>query len=444
MNIRNAAFVFLAGSSLMTMSCGLNGAGFDCNEQTSALEQTEAAQGILLEELPKFEGVPEEDRAYPMALVLNTDAINTLLAAVLDQELPPIKQDLGGLLEIEVQPALPLIQIGQNNDFLAGLDMEVQVGNDFLGHTNGTAAAMMRLPVELAPQSDRETSFMARMDQAEFLNIELGIGGLSTSDSRLVSDFLADLATDILQDEYGATEVTSVKSWELGDGDMLLSAQGLRISGAENTILIGLGSNVQTSSEGMFQPNELAGQATIPGDAQVGLHIHPSLLLGVTQRLMTEGHIERSYDEDGAADQEGDHQVTIMHMGLGEMAEGDEVSSVSAPLTTDFRIWRTGGGLCGFADISSSLSAQVTGSEITVDVSDLSVTDGEGVGAFFAEASWLAGDFIDALTDQLSLTLNYREFAVEGDGGMVVPEANALTLNGTGISVYLDLTTIIQ
>jgi hypothetical protein len=441
MRLRNATFFLLAGGALLTTSCGLNGAGFDCTEQSSALEQTEAAQGILNEGLPTYDDMPEEERAYPMALVLNTDAINTMLAAVLDQELPAIKQDLGGLLEIEVQPALPLIQIGQANDILASLDMEVSVGNDLLGHTNGMAAATMSLPVELAPQGDKSTSFMARMDQAEFLDIELGIGGLSTGDSRLVSNFLADLATDILQSEYGATEVTSINSWELGDGDMLLAPQGLRISGASNTILFGLGSNVAVSSDGMFHAEELAAQSTIPDDAQVGLHLHPSLLLGVTQRLMSEGHIERSYDEDGASDEDGLHQVTLMNMGLAQ--GGDNESSPSA-LNTEFRIWRTGGGLCGFADVSSNLSAQVTGSEVVVDISDLRVTDGEGVGQFFSEASWLAGDFLDALTDQLSLTLNYKDFSVDGEGGMVVPEANALTLNGTGVSVYLDLTTIIQ
>ena len=436
MSAPKLAFLLLFGTSLLTTSCNLSGGGFDCTEQTNALEQTEAAQGILLESLPKYDEVPQDERAYPMALVLNTDAINTLLAAVLDQELPPIRQSLGGLLDIEVQPALPLIQIGGNNDMLASLDMEVSVGNDLLGHTNGMAGATMRLPVELAPQNERETSFMARMDQAEFLDIELGIGGLNTRDSRLVTDFLTDLATDIVQDEYGATEVTMIKSWELGDGDMLLSAQGLRISGDQNTLLIGLGTNVATSSEGMFQPNELAAQATIPADAQVGLHIHPNLLLGVTQRLMFEGHIERNYDEDGAADEQGDHQVTIMNMGLAE--DGSDA------LSTDFRIWRTGGGLCGFADISSNLAFQVDSSNVTIDVSNLRVTDGEGVGEFFAEASWLAGDFLDALTDQLSLTVNYRDFAVEGDGGKVVPEANSATINGRGMSVYLDLTTIVQ
>ena len=123
-----------------------------------------------------------------------------------------------------------------------------------------------------------------------------------------------------------------------------------------------------------------------------------------------------------------------MNMGLSE--DGTDA------LTTDFRIWRTGGGLCGFADITSSMAFQVDSSNVTIDVSDLRVTDGEGIGEFFAEASWLAGDFLDELTDQLSLTVNYRDFAVDGDGGKVVPAANSATINGRGMSIYLDLTTL--
>ncbi len=432
----NVILILTSLLALSTASCGaLSGGGFDCETQGEAYEQEEASQGILLDSLPDYAGTPESERAYPMALVLSTDAVNTLLAASLGQELPEIERSVA-LLTVGVQPSLPLLQIGANDDVLVSLDMGLSVGISGATSTNGSATATMRIPVELAPQSERETFLMARMDQAEFLDIAVSINGLSSGNSRLVTELLTSLATDIIQSEYGPTNVTSVSSWSLGDGDMLLSAQGLRISGAEGTILIGLGTNVAVTTSGNFQPDELVAQASLPQDAQVGLHLHPDLLLGVSQRLMNEGHIARDYDEDGAADADGVHQVTLTGMTLSETG--------TDALTTEFRVWRTAGGLCGFADVASDLAFQVSGDAVTLDVSNLEVTGGEGSGEILAESAWLAGDFLDVLAEQLSLTVNYRDFAIEGDGGSVIPRANSATINGRGMSVYLDLTTLVD
>lgn len=408
---------------LALLGCGgISSGGFDCAQQSGAYEETAAQQGLLQNTIP-------DNGPYPMALVLSTDAINTLLSTVLDQNLPMVSEDIaGGLLSVKFQPSLPKIQIaaveGCASCVLTSMEFEVQAGNNLLGFSNGRGAATLSLPISLAPKGNRSTALMAQMDEATFQSIELDIAGISSSDFQTLEDFLTDLATEYLQQELGSQEISTINSWELGQGEMALAARGPQIFPNQGTILVGLNSNLV-----LPEATTLEEQATLPEGSQIGLQIHPGMLLSVSQRLMNEGEIASTYDGSGNEDEEGQNQVTLTTM---QTTENDELNTI-------FRIWRTGGGLCGYVDMSSSMSLNINSEAVQIDVSDLEIIDGSGSGQLLSENTWLASDLLQSLADNLSLTMNYNDFAVEGDRMKATPQASGVSIDGKGLSVFLNL-----
>jgi hypothetical protein len=411
----------LSLAALALSGCdALSSGGFNCTTQETAYTEEVAQHGILQADIPAL-------GPFPMALVLSTDGVNALLSTILDQQLPMLEEDINDLLTIRFQPELPRIQIASVGDcvgcVLTSMDFEIEVGNNFLGFTNGGGGATLALPIALAPVDNRSTALMAMMDEARFMDLSLSIAGLSTDDSQLVKNFLTDLATDYVREELGSQEISRINSWELGQGEMALAARGPMIFGDQGTLLIGMQSNLS-----LPETVSLEEQATLPPGAQIGLQIHPGMLLGVTQRLMAEGSIASSYDVSGEPEDDGDHQVSLMAMDT----DTDSLSTV-------FRVWRTGGGLCGFVDLASSMSMTVDTQAVSISVDDIAVVDGEGSGSFLSENAWLASGFMDSLTDALSLTMNYRDFAVEGEKRMAVPSATSLNIDNRGLTVFLNL-----
>lgn len=417
------AMVAVAGAAMTLTSCIDTGSGgFSCSAQTAAFEQTAQAQGVLQEDAPT-------DGPFPMAMVLSTDAVNNLLARVLDQNLPSISQDAGGFLTVTLRPELPTVEIAQVagcpgcilSDLNFGIDVETP-----LGTLSGDGAAGLSLPVALAPAGQQQTGLMAMMDEATVTNLSVEVAGLSTGDVALVEETIETLTTRYLRREFGAIEVARLDSWKLGDDDMFLAARGPTIFPEQGTMVIGLHTNLILPTATSVQE-----QATLPEGSQLGVQIHPDLLLTAMQRLMGVGVIAREYDGNGNADARGDHQVTLSTMRATD----------SEKLNTSFRIWRTGGGLCGFADISSDMSLRVNGSFVELEAENFTVDGGEGVGGILADAAstWLQGEFMNNLTDQMSLAINYRELSNDSADDQPEPQANEVIIDGRGLSVFLNL-----
>lgn len=414
-----------AVSALALAACdGISGSGFNCAVQDLAYEEEISQQGALQSSVP-------DAGPYPMALVLNTDSLNMLLSTVLDRDLPMVEQELEtplGNLDIQVQPALPQLEIaaveGCPGCILTSMDFEIAIGNNVIGFTNGRGAASLSLPIGLAPSGLKSTSLMAQMDEATFQNISLQIEGFDTEDYPELDNILEDIATDYLRQELGAQEISTIKSWELGQGDMVLAARGPVIFPEQKTLLVGLHSNLSLSPTATLDE-----QATLPEGSVMGLQFHPELLLGTSQRLMTEGEIPASYDEDGATDDEGNNQVSLMAM---QTTDDND-------LRTTFRVWRTGGGLCGTLDMASSMSMTADTESVQIQLNDLEIVDSTGSGQFVEQGAWLGGDFLQSLTENLSLAVNYKDFAVEGERMKAVPSANSVTIDGRGVSVFLGL-----
>ena len=420
---RDVIIMIGAGAAALGLGASCNGAGggFDCTVQTENYETATANMGALVDTVPDI-------GPFPMAMVLSQDGVNNLLATVLDREFQSFPIEGEGYT-VRIRPSLPTIQLesleGCATCVLANMNLDIE-SVKVLGVDLGSAEALvgLDLPVNMKSKSNSATGLMVGMNQATVSDLDIDVSGFSLSQVPGFQQLVEGWATDYVRSEFGETELVEMESWQVSD-DVLLAARGPMIFPEQRTILLGLHTNLSLPGTATLQQ-----QATLPAEAQMGLQFHPDLLLGMVQRLMSEDTIPTDYDEQGNFTGNGDHRISMSAMTASESGEG---------LRTDFRVWRTGGGLCGFADISSTLAAQISGDNVQFTAQDFQVTGGDGVGQFLDQSDWLAGDFIGAMTRNIELTVNYKELSFEGEDKEIVPKANSLTIDGSGLSVFLDL-----
>ncbi|MCA9563850.1 MAG: hypothetical protein KC561_10190, partial [Myxococcales bacterium] len=163
----------------------------------------------------------------------------------------------------------------------------------------------------------------------------------------------------------------------------------------------------------------------------IGMQFHPELIQTMVQRMMVEGHVSRSYDLTGEAADDGDHKITLQVM---ESAPNDL-------LRTGFRLWRTSGGFCGWADIQADLGLAISDQELRLDVDNIAITDGAGAGEILASAdNFFQSEFVSDMIDVSEFTINYREFILpDQKQAELGAESFRLELDGTGLSVYLNI-----
>jgi len=125
----------------------------------------------------------------------------------------------------------------------------------------------------------------------------------------LLEPVIADAATFIIQEELGDTELFELGAWTFGDGDVKLLGRGPIIEPDFGTIVIGIHTNLVRPLSG-----SVAVDPALPEGADIGLQLHPELVQTMIQRMLHEGHIDRSYDLTGQASPSGDNQVSLNFM----------------------------------------------------------------------------------------------------------------------------------
>ncbi len=419
--MRSRPLAALAGLLAATTACGdLARALGECGTDQAAYQEAIADDGALLSAVPS-------EGPYPMALVISQPAINELLQKTSQISLDPIREthDWGRL---RVTPTFPVLSIQELADcptcILADLSLDLWLDVEGAGTFDGSVAVQAGVPLLLGAVSDRETDVIAGLGQVVIAGLNVTVEGFDTSEIPELNGILAGLAQDFLRDEFGDKTLTRLDSFQVGQGDVFLAGRGLRIFPEQKTLLLGLHTNL------VLPPaTTLAEQATLPEGTDLSLQFHPGLLLSMGERLLFEGEIPRDYDQEGNAADGGDDHVLLRTMDASD----------AGALHTVFRVWRTGGGGCGFVDVASDLSLALTGGQITIAADNLEVVEGEGAGAFLAEADWLAGDFLQAFTDNLELTVNYREMSVGDSEEDAQVAASGLFVDGRGLTVHLDL-----
>ena len=103
------------------------------------------------------------------------------------------------------------------------------------------------------------------------------------------------------------------------------------------------------------------------------------------QRMIEEGEIPRSYDDNGNPDPNGPITVTLDSMTTS--------ANSNARLDTEFRVWRTDDQYCGYAEVEMPMFLELENELLGVRAGDITVVDGKGVGVLAVE---IAKPIIDA------------------------------------------------
>ena len=233
-----------------------------------------------------------------------------------------------------------------------------------------------------------------------------------------------------------------VESFTIGGNEVKVAAKQFAIFPETGVISLGMQTNLDLPKAVALE----VGQA-LPADRMMAVQMHPGLLFGMAERMMAEGEIPRRYDDDGEPDPEGPQAITLTSLTKSAIGKTD--------LDVAFRVWRTRGSepgepaYCGYADAVTVIRLGLTDTDsiqdrITVMPTDeLRVVSGEGVGDLYEDNQEYVDDnkdlvehFKQSLADQIGITVNYDDLAVEGQN--IVFDAKELNVTSSSIDILLD------
>jgi hypothetical protein len=417
-----------------TLLAGLGGCGGgwwntldwgNCTEFSDEYGAEIEASGHLLS------SVPATTESYPMALVLSQDAINGLFGRLADTQLPELSESatvMGQSLGVSVRPSLPLLSVGGQGSCrdCLGANVPFDVGLSMAGFDlpRGSGAIRVQMPVRLVPEGDQQTALVAEFQRIEVLGLELDFARSLMGDIYDVVEPLVSTAlTRFLQSRFADARILTLDSWEIGAGEVFLAGRGPFVFPEAGTMVVAMQSNLPLATGATVEA-----QAQLPPGADLGVVIHPGLLGSMGRRMLFEGVIPQSYDEQGNADEGGATRLTLRSVS----AAGDGLLRAQAQL------WRTGSA-CGSADLSASIGFAANPSGVSFAVRDIEVSGGRGSGQLLERADQLAGGFLDALVDTLEVTVNYDEIFGGERGGRADVETFEFLVDGGGVRLYLDL-----
>lgn len=407
---------------------------FDCSYQEDKFDAAVAKEGELLPAIADV-GI------FPMAMMISEEGINDLLNGVVGKKVPFASGlQLGPALVQFTPTSVPVIDVasvpGCGQCVLFSLEFEFGVDQGGEGIAAGLGEASLSIPIRMEKRDDGSAALIASYEQATVVNMDLNVNGFNSKDHDAIAGALEMLATDTIREQYGPTELLVIGTFTLGSDEVKLSASQMFVVPDYDAILFGMETNlVLPEGTGLDQPQAL------PEMTKMGLLFDPGLLLAVSQRMTVEGKIPRHYNDDGAPDPEGNYGVTIT--GMAASSIGDE------RLDTYFRIWRTDGDYCGFAEVEMPLfiSLDTAGGKtnLAVEPGSAKVVGGEGAGKLAAtneelvmKNMGLIDSFKASLAEQVRVAINYDEIGVEGSTIIFTPLDTAVDAAAQTVNVYLD------
>ncbi len=406
----------------------------NCDDRLAQFEEVAAAEGVLLDAIP-------DTANFPMALTISEEGVNKLLFGVSGKE-PPFASDLSlGLGKMRFTPtSTPVVELasvpGCSRCILFALDFTFAiVNNNDESQGAGVGNVVLSIPIRLETIEGDTTALVAHYEEATVLDMPFNVMGVNSQDIPNMQEALQILVTEKLRMQYGATELIRFNPWSIGTNSVKLAAKAFAIYPENGVLSLALQTNLELPEGLSIQVGD-----ALPEGVPMSVQMHPLLLLGMAQRMLAEEVIPRRYDDDGVADPEGYQAVTLRN--LTKSGFGDSAVDV------EFRVWRTGGGYCGFADAITALELGLTDDgiddRITVTpTDDLRIVRGEGVGDLYEDSmdvvnenKGLVDAFKKSLADQIGVTVNYSELSV--DGANIVFDALALSVAEKRIDILLD------
>ncbi len=419
--------------ALSLTACRGDDIEFDCTYQAERFAAAVEKEGVLLPEVTDID-------TYPLAMMISEDGINRLLGGVVGDEIPFASEMQLGPTKVKFTPtATPVIDVVSiptcNQCVLFSIEFKFGVvqGNPEEGITAGLGDAYLAIPIRLDQRPDGTAALVALYNEAEVTKMDLIANGLDSENHEAISGALALLATDIVREQYGETELLVIGSLEIGNHDVEARARDLFVIPDLDAILLGMETNLELpEGAGLDQPKGL------PEGTPMGIIFDPQMILAVSQRMIVEGEIARRYGEDGVPAEDGIYGVTLDSMTPGTVADDR--------LDTRFRIWRTDEGYCGFATAEMPMILAINASTgLEVNPGNVSVIGGEGSGRLAADReeliqknAGLIDGFKAALAEQVGLTLNYRSIGVEGSSIFFEPLDINVDVATNSVNFYLD------
>ncbi len=402
-----------------------------CLTYSSQYQDKLAEEGRLSETVESLE-------PYPMAIVVSQDSLNRIFAAVSEGDLGEItwEYEVYGIpFTLVMDPELPLIQVGGENgcgDCLL-LEMGFGLSVDIYGLPayGGYGSARFQFPLAMHDNGIESTDVLARLGEAEVLNVDFSLSGISDYYLDAIEPYVELAATLVIQEYYGDTLLFTLDSWKIGNGDVRLLARGPHINPQTGTVVLGIHTNLIRPLSSTIEWNP-----TLPEGADLSMQFHPELVQRMIERMLSEGNIGRTYDASGQASESGIMEVTLLSMS----------ASSSGLLEASFRLWLTSGGYCGYVDLTAALGLSITADKVDVQVAGIDITGGAGVGELVVIAEdWLTSQFTADMASFSELTINYRELNLPGGKQAdMSAESVRLEIGANGLAVYLNLDAVVD
>jgi hypothetical protein len=410
---------------------------FDCAAQAEAFEASYADDGKLLPEIP-------DRQSFPMAMVLSEDGINRLITGVVGGKVPFASTVDLGPVGLQFTPsAEPVIEIAKVPNCARCVKFKVDfyftlIDNQGEPSGSGIGAAEASFPLSLVQNDDGSSSLVADYSKATIRDMPFTTMGFVSGDYPGIEGAIEVLATEAIRTQYGTQELLRFQPWTIGNGDVKLAAREFAIYPESKVLALGLQTNLDIPEN-----VSVAVGRELPMGVPMQVQMHPGLLYEMAQRMIVEGAIARTYNDQGQPDPGGLYGMTLEGMSPSDIPGSDL-------LDVAFRVWRTEEGYCGYADARTELRLGVspTDDSITVTPTDtLKVTGGAGVGELAAtdeelveKNKKLVDTFKKDLSEQVGITINYNEVGVEGT--RILFDTEAVLVKQDSIDIIIDFVVV--
>lgn len=414
----------------------------DCSDRLEQFEAVADKEGNLLAAIP-------DKNSFPMALVISEKGIAELLKGVTSDTNPVA----GGMVELfglnlEIVPLKTEVELTSEFDkcsrcVIFSVDFTLQALTDSgKSQAAGSGSSKVEIPLRLEPVVGDTTALIAAYDEMTILDLPMRVMGFDTSSYPELEKAIEIRMTELLREQSAPIELMRFEPWSIGTGTVKVAARQFAVFPETGVIALGMQTNLDLPKDVALE----VGQA-IQDDRMMAVQMHPGLLFGMAERMLAEGEIPRRYDDDGQPDPEGAQAITLTKLSKNVLGDTD--------LDVEFRVWRTKGSVpgepeyCGYADAVTVLRLGLADTanlqdRITVTPTDeLRVLGGDGVGDLYEDNQEYVDDnkdlveyFKRSLSDQIGITVNYNELAVDGQN--IIFDAKGLTVTDKSIDILLD------
>jgi hypothetical protein len=172
--------------------------------------------------------------------------------------------------------------------------------------------------------------------------------GIDTKDYPGLEGALEILATQALQAQYKTTTLLHFEPWTIGGNEVKLSVEKFALFNDTKVISLAMQTNLDLPRSASVP----VGKA-LPEGIPLQVQMHPGLLLGMAQRMITEGEISRTYNDSRQPRPQG----PLRRHPRDPDPQQDRRQQL---LDVGFKVWRTQDGYCGYANAETTLGSPST------------------------------------------------------------------------------------